>query len=92
MCWFFSKVTLTDNLDKRERDLGVPLLRRLEDEIIQGLADLAANARATRAQESATKLAYAALGVQNTHDENVKRTGENAGQWEDGRVAYVFWP
>ena len=35
-----SEITLTDNLDKRERDLGVPLLRRLEDEVVERLTDL----------------------------------------------------
>lgn len=31
-----------DDLDEREGDLGVPLLGGLEDEVVEGLADLCA--------------------------------------------------
>ena len=37
----------SDDLDKRQGDMGVPLLRRLEDEIVESLADLAAGCKHT---------------------------------------------
>lgn len=36
-----------DNLDKRQGDLGVPLLWRLEDEVVERLANLAAGCKHT---------------------------------------------
>jgi len=43
------KAHSANNLHERERDLGVPLLRRLEDEVVERLTDLAANAKVTHA-------------------------------------------
>lgn len=36
------------DLDERERNLGVPLLGTFEDEVVERLADLAANQKAIR--------------------------------------------
>lgn len=38
-----------DDLDKRQGDLGVPLLRRLENEVVQRLADLCERERCVSA-------------------------------------------
>lgn len=50
------------DLNKREADLGVPLLRRAEDQVVERLADLAANGRGRVLGELHKRISWSCTG------------------------------